>query len=130
MCLDIVYKGKKKKDALAKLPESGYYWKLVVLRNNKYRPPIYSEYGSYNIGWNTTTPKSEFESYLLAYHLFCTKSGARSMKRWVPAFYGTKVIVRCKVRRKDIINIGLQGKHLTIVTKRIWIPKPRKKKSA
>jgi hypothetical protein len=127
MCLGIVYRGKEKKDALAKLPKSGYYWKLVVLFDNKYIPPIFSEYGSYKNGWNSTHQKSECAGYFLAYHLFRYKKDAKKMMYWVSAFKKKKVIVRCKVRKKDIINIGRQDMGLTIVTTRFWMPKLKKR---
>ena len=130
MCLDIIYKGNQKKEALAKLPKSGYYWKVVVLSDGKYYPPIFSEYGNYKSGWNSTQPKSNYTGYLLAYHLFRNKKEADKMKRWV-SVHGKekkKIVTRCRVKRKDIINVGTQGKDLCIVTKRFWIPKPPKKK--
>ena len=131
MCLDIVYRGKRKKRALTKLPKSGYYWKVVIFDGKKYSSPIFSEFGSYKIGWNTTKPKIDYAGYRLAYHLYRTKKTAERMKRGVSVHGGEKkVIVRCKVKRKDIINIGIQDDGLCIVTKRIWMPKPKKKKIA
>lgn len=130
MCLEFVYRGKHKKEALAKLPKSGYYWKVVKFYNSKYYPPIYSEFSSYKIGWNTTYPKSDYAGYLLAYHIFRTKAGARKMMHWVIC-YGSqkKAIIRCKVMKKDIINIGIQDNSLCVVTKRFWMPKPKKKRA-
>ena len=129
MCLGIVYRGERKEVALAKLPKLGYYWKVVGLRKKKgkivYCPPVYPECGYFVTGWNTTEPKKDiWNDYLLAYHLFRTKRGAKKMASWICGKYR---IVRCKVERKDIINIGLDDGSLTIVTKRIWIPKPKKK---
>ena len=128
MCLDIVYRRKQKKEALAKLPESGYYWKVVKFYDGKYYPPVYSEFGSYKIGWNTTQPKSDYVGYLLAYHIFRTKAQARKMMHWVSCYSGQKkAIVRCRIKRKSIINIGVQDNGLCVVTTRFWMPKPKKK---
>ena len=123
MCLVTVYRGKKKKAELAKLPKSGYYWKLALLLNGKYYPPIFSGC-PYKKGWNNTRPKSEWAGYLLAFHLFRTKKQARKMKSWVAGIGKKKVIVRCKVKRKDIINIGLQEGYICVVATRFWMPKP------
>lgn len=138
MCLEVVYRGKKKSEALAKLPESGYYWKVVkdgMLdectyswgREGNYYPSIYhDDEKPFKIGWNYTTPKYFKEGYKVAFHLF------RSRKQAVNWTGKNEKTIRCKVEKKDIINIGEQTKGhisptITIVTKRFWMPKPKKK---
>lgn len=127
MCLDIVYKGKQKKEALVKLPESGYYWKTVNQHGKvkgRYYPICFSlpECQPFKLGWNTTKPKYIGRGYRIAFHLHKTKKAA---KTWI----GTTV--RCIIKKKDIVAIGTQylggENHLTIVTKKFWIPKPKKK---
>lgn len=132
MCLSIVYEGKQKREALAKLPKSGYYWKAVVssVGARFYRGPFFGGY--YKYGWNKTIPTKGrlISKYLLAYHAF---RGKKDALLWIGSRSWMK-LVRCKVERKDIGNIGTQstgslaGKPqvLCIVTKRIWMPKPTK----
>lgn len=123
MCLDVVYRGKQKKEALAKLPESGYYWKSVTLWDEEYWPPIWDN-KPYKSGWNTTKKKYGYERYACAYHMFRYKDEAKQYGSY------TDETVRCKVDKKDIINIGTQNigfgdQGLVIVTTRFWCPKPK-----
>lgn len=112
MCLGIVYTGKEKREALAKLPESGYYWKKVWKRANGYYPPVMILPGNrpYKVGWNNTKLKYDNEGYALGFHLWRDK-GVNG--------------VRCVIKKKDIVAIGRQWGNLCIVTKRFWMPKPK-----
>lgn len=116
MCLREVYTGNKKKGALANLPKSGYYWKKVWEKNNGYYPPIMILPGNkpYKVGWNKTKLKYDNEGYALCFHLWREKG--YNLGR-----------VRCVIKKKDIVAIGKQWGSLCIVTKRFWIPKPKKK---
>lgn len=124
MCLDTIYRGKEKREALAKLPESGHYWKVVRVDNEKYKPPCFSGMGYYAVGWNKTTRRGGAE-YPVAFHLFPRKIDA---KHWLhPKDYPNDKVIRCKVEKKNIIAIGLDEDNsgLCIVTTRFWCPKPR-----
>ena len=123
MCLGYVYKGKEKKDALAKLPEMVKCWKVVRhLRFDQYSPPVFDS-KSYVAGWNEVRPKYYHIGYRVAFHAFLKKKQAEN---WANGGLGQKV-VQSKTEKKDIVAIGEQCCRLTIVTKRIWIPKPKKK---
>jgi len=115
MCLAVVYRGKQKKDALAKLPESGYYWKKVLKRfsSDGYYPPVRNLPNDkpYKVGWNNTKLKYDNEGYALCFHIWRDKS--KNFGR-----------IRCIVKKKDIVAIGEQWGSLVIVTKRFWMPKP------
>jgi hypothetical protein len=134
MCLSVVYRGKRKKEALAKLPESGYYWKAVLLNEtNQYTPTVYQHRCVFIAGWNLTNPVAAdvdcgCTTYKAAFHLFRTKEAA---KKWVDNYgwiYRSNIrYIRCKIEKKDIINIGEQDNELCVVTTRFWCPKPRKK---
>ncbi len=115
MCLGIIYRGKQKKEALAKLPESGYYYKEVGKRSDGYYPPVMILPGNkpYKVGWNITKLKYENLGYALGFHLW------REKKYYLG--------IRCIIKKKDIVAIGKQWGSLCIVTKRFWIPKPKKK---
>lgn len=121
MCLEIIYKGKDKKKALAKLPESGYYYKRVFFDRGHYWPLLQRLACDrpFKIGWNQTKPHYVAAGYNAAFHLHRTRKDAE--------LWSSGQTIRCIVEKKDIVAIGIQcGKYLTIVTKRIWIPKPRK----
>lgn len=129
MCLQRVYnKGKQKAEVLASFPEMVNCWKVVYKRGNqhgsKYYPEMFSGDSSlFLAGWNKTEPFMDYRSgYKIAFHAFRTIKGAR---KWHNAPY--KHIVKCKTEKKDIVAIGEQSDHLCIVTKRIWMPKPKKK---
>lgn len=116
MCLGIIYRGKEKREALAKLPKSGYYWKKVWKKDSGYYPPIMILPGNkpFKIGWNTTKIKYNGEGYALCFHLYKDKIENDNQ-------------IRCIIKKKDIVAIGTQWGNLVIVTKRFWMPKPRKK---
>jgi len=118
MCLHEVYQGTQKKEALAKLPESGYYWKAVNKQKGNYYPHMQALPNNrpFKKGWNTTKPKYIGEGYKIAFHLHRTKKGAKG--------WSANSFIRCVVEKKDIVAIGTQC-GLTIVATRIWIPKPK-----
>lgn len=134
MCLGTVYKGKEKKDALAKLPKSGYYYKVVKyekfdydnqrksdwFNDGKYYP-IFFDDNPFRSGWNRTEPKYVSVGYKVAFHLFRSYHKA---KRWLGAH---EKIIRCIIEKKDIVAIGKQSvddRSSTVVTTRFWMPKP------
>ena len=126
MCLNIVYRRKQKKEALAKLPDMITCWKVVQKQGNqhgsRFVPEMYKRSSLFLTGWNVVEPYMSYNSgYRVAFHAFQTKKGAEDWK----GYY--KHIVKCKTRKKDIVAIGEQRGHLCLVTKRIWIPKPKKK---
>lgn len=116
MCLSIVYRGKEKKNALAALPKSGYYWKKVWEKDSGYYPSVMILPGNrpYKVGWNNTKIKYDDAGYALCFHLWRK-----------PGCHGDRV--RCVIKKKDIVAIGIQWDALVIVTKRFWIPKPKRK---
>ncbi len=125
MCLSTVYYGKKKKAELAKLPDIVPCWKAVRLSadTNKYYPPIYDYGKPYKFGWNEVRPISMCAGYWVAYHAFLSRKEAIRWKN------SNQIAVKCKTEKKDIVAIGIQPGGLSvIVTKRFWMPKPKKKK--
>lgn len=120
MCLSTVYRGKEKRKALAKLPESGYYWKYAGIRYGKYYP-IFGK-GDYESGWNKTKLRKLYMEYATGFHLYRNKKDAENWRR--EHLYNYRVIIRCKVEKKDIKTIGEQA-GLCIVTTRFWCPKPK-----
>ena len=121
MCLTIIYRGKQKKEALTKLPESGYYWKTVKQRLDGNYAPICNNLPlmkPFKVGWNITKSKYIRAGYRIAFHLHRTKKDAMEWKG---------EYIRCIIKKKDIVAIGKQWGNLVIVTKRFWMPKPKKK---
>lgn len=132
MCLDIVFRGKPKAEILAKLPENGVYWKVCQERESRYHSEFShganDKHSSFSVGWNETKPfYLKSMRYKIAFHAFRFKRHAKLWAGYSPWLQ----LVRCRVNKKDIVAIGNQefgiSKMLTIVTRRIWIPKPKKK---
>lgn len=126
MCLGTIYGGKKEQSELANLPKMVKCWKVVELHRNskKYWPEWFNK-KPFKIGWNIIKPKSKSTDngkYKVAFHAFLTKEAA---KDWSDL---SQKVIQCKTEKKDIVAIGTQAGKLCIVTKRIWIPKPKKKK--
>ena len=126
MCLSIVYKGKEKKEALAKFPETGYYWKVVTFIDGKYYPSVYKYSEPFKTLNVKKKPLYRGMGYNLAFHIFRYKKDAIAWRGWLD-----DRVVRCKVKKQDIVAIGTQRifgmQKLVIVTKRFWCPRPPKK---
>ena len=124
MCLSVVYSGRKEASELAKLPDMVTCWKVVRKNGNqhgtRYHPEFDYQRHCFLSGWNETIPQIIYR-YKIAFHAFLTRDSAEQWKR----SYRPLHIIKCKTKKKDIIAIGCQ-QNLTIVTKRIWIPKPKK----
>lgn len=129
MCLQTVYKGKKKSAELDKLPDMVTCWKLVFRKGNQYGSKYIPEWNRgkdlFLAGWNETKPFFNHSfKYKIAFHAFRTKKGA---EKWRDSWKWLRLI-KCKTRKKDIVAIGRQDDYLCLVTKRIWIPKPARRK--
>lgn len=121
MCLDTVYRGKQKKEALAKLPDSGYYWKCLEIIMGIYCTPVFFE--RIINGWNKTSG--------VGYHIFRNKADAQKYRDGFLTTMREKIkLVRCKAKKRNIRQIGMQSGSrletgLCIVTTRFWCPKPK-----
>lgn len=127
MCLDIVFRGIRKKEALAVLPDSGYYWKTVNVRNEGLYYPVHQrKYIPFDTGNNETKSKRIGIGYKVAFHLYRNKKDAEKKRLGFRA----RAVIRCKAHKKHIVAIGWNSttdRGQTIVTKRFWMPKPKKK---
>ena len=127
MCLWTIYHGKIKAKKMARLPETVVCWKVVRRRRitNHYFPEYYYKKSNYNFqhGWNITKPLHLGEGYPIAFHAFLNKDDAMG---WQNSYLTP--VVKCKTRKVDIVALGCQGfAKKCLVTKRIWIPRPRTK---
>ena len=97
MCLDVVYRGKQKREAIAKLPEKFPVWKVCTKRNGKYYPWVIGEYDEdYRLFAGRQKAKSDLPS--CGFHAFLTKETAER--------FATAPIIECVARRRDIRQIG------------------------
>jgi len=138
MCLSRVYRGKEKQKALDKLPESGYYWKVVTKTHKVYYPLYFTFPGGFKPGWNKTDTINPWH-YLTAFHIFRNKIDAQNYYNGQANLRdgrGSRIsIIRCIVKKRDIVATGEQklylpsgvvSRALTIVTTRFWCPKFKK----
>ena len=125
MCLDVVFRGQEKKDELAKLPDVVTVWKVVYkLDKRDYRTDcmffplhagevkfIQNVINTYNYNYNL--PK-----YRGGGHFFLSRSVAYSL-RWDESI---EKVVKCRVKKEWINNIGLQSGAKIVVVKRAIFP--------
>ena len=100
MCLNYVYKGKEKKEALAKLPEMVKCWKVVRRFHGdgkQYWPPIFNSQ-PYRAGWNVTKPRNWGLRYRVAFHAFLNKKDA---KKWAN-LGSAQTVIQSKTAKTDI----------------------------
>ena len=127
MCLSVVYRGKKKKEALAALSDSFYCWKVAAVYDRPkryYSAPIWR--ARYPVGWGQTKPSYAGCGYQIAWHFFLKKSDAVWFRR-----DHDEEIIRCKVKKRDVVAIGEQTwnckKLSVIVAEWAWFPRYRKR---
>jgi hypothetical protein len=118
-----VYRGKKKKEFLAKLPEKVVVWKVMEKLDGRYYPPFYAN-RAYQAGKNTTKAICANAGYKVAYHSFRQKHAAELWNNWP-----RHKVVRCIVPKKSITAVGTQwigpvtGSVPVIVSTEIICPK-------
>jgi hypothetical protein len=102
------------------LPESGYYWKVVWVANNRYYPE-FRHSGSFSKGINISPRKRLLRNnaYIPYFHAFRHRKDA---VKWAGGFSYLKVI-RCKIKKEDISTTGWQRNKKVVVAKKIWMPK-------
>ncbi len=136
MCLSEVYRGKKKKDFLAALPDEITVWKVVRKGVHGYFPVFYCSRGyfqpkksAYHSGLNKFNQRGircwggRYRTYRGGCHLWRTKSGADN---WRKRSYGSRnVIIRCKIKKEDITSVGKQSTmpEVCIVARKATFPK-------
>lgn len=127
MCLNTVWSKEKMEHYLRDKDDEIICYKVVQIRKVPYGnrdrifPPSVSGWWRYNkINDTPRGPVSRGNwsnvTYRLAYHLYKTKKGCEG---WM--FIAERRILKCKVRKKDIVAIGRQENYMTIVTTRFEI---------
>ncbi len=122
MCLSTVYRGKQKKDFLAKLPAVITVWKVAVTNGDAYWPEFYRwTHGDYCTGVNifvTDRICADDGYYKGGCHFFLSRSTA---ERWKD--YG-QTRIKCSVFKKDITAVGAQNdRAVCIVARKATFPK-------
>jgi hypothetical protein len=123
MCLSVVYRGKQKKEALAKLPDSFYVWKVVCRANGGgfvtdcELKPLYG--GEVEFVANIINRKHRYKDqrYCGGGHFWMTRGAAELSQ------LGDEKIVRCRAKKKDVTSIGRQEGYRVIVLKKATFPK-------
>ena len=134
MCLDVVYRGKQKKESLAKLPDEFPVWKMVrVDLNGKYRPLVFgtTTIQLYCGEMVAASGRYPVPSYKLGWHANPSRSGTREFARangWstaIPEQYDAQAfqIIKCLAKKKHIVAIGSQDGHVVVVLSHITFPK-------
>lgn len=121
MCLTTVLYGKRKREELTRLPDMVRCWKIARRKGKKYWPEVWNS-NPFKAGWNEVKPMSMYFGYWVAFHAYRNKKDAERCKS------EGGIIVQCRTKKEDITAIGKQYGALCIVTKRIWIPKPKTKR--
>jgi hypothetical protein len=120
MCLSVVYRGREKKEALAKLPERFYVWKVMRKIRNGFQAP--HQYIRYHGG------KLKFKTNMI--HRFGSmayRGGGHFWRNRKRADRSAEnlggVLARCYAKKSDITSIGTQSGNTVIVLKKATFPK-------
>lgn len=137
MCLSVTFTGKTRADALKKLPESGYYYKAVVIMNGCYESHYF--YRQFNAGLNIRKSivgigyRAGRATWI---YLFRSKVDAATWARCHINYEDRVAIIRCVVKRKDIGNIGYgflpteqYKEDVAITARKVWMPKFKESKN-
>ncbi len=129
MCLSVIYNGKKKKEALAKLPDVVTGWAVVRRKGNKYYP--YWSGDSLHAGKNKAQDipcrRKRIEGYPAGFHRLLHRKDVLDYGLYHPEVTSI-VIATCKIHKKDITAIGISNgwlghkDYLCIVAKEITCP--------
>lgn len=127
MCLHKIKSPAKRKEWLGKKSDTFTVYKAVQKLDGKYYPPSFGTTIPLNVGINELEKAPEFTQSIIFtkkpfcyrpyYHLFLTKEGAT----WWRKLSLDRVIVKCKVNKKDVKSIGTQYGFLVIVAKKFEI---------
>ncbi|KKM72808.1 hypothetical protein LCGC14_1416800 [marine sediment metagenome] len=122
MCLSTVFRGKKKKEALAKLKDTIIVWKIL------HAPRASRSYYVTEIkGVHVYAGKNKFRQNIIIKHFGRSNYRGGShfwMKKnghW-DILWGNK-LVRCTIKKSDINAIGTQNGHFVVVVKKAIFPK-------
>jgi hypothetical protein len=110
MCLDVVYRGKQKKEALAKLPDEFPVWKVLkmwlgeLVTGDRYTPVDSGELkapylGELDCGELDCEPNG---SYLAGWHAFTDAESASTYRM------GSEEVVQCAAKKCHVREIGGQ----------------------
>ena len=137
MCLARVYRGKERKEALAKLKDVITVWKVLLPPDEEmdyyYTDcrswPVYA--GEVKFKQNVINKDGSFAwgpKYRGGGHFWLTREAAIEWKEMDCYMSGNKDTeiykhVRCTVRKEDINAIGEQGGHVVVVVKKATFPK-------
>lgn len=135
MCLSVVYRGKQKKEALAKLPDRMYCWKVM---DEKFCS-LWMQSGllQYTVGEQVFPANTisggkrlgyELPNYKGGGHFFRHRADAEEYKRWVVSYQLNPQIqiIRTIINKTDITNLGTDSNMnsgLTIVARKAIFPK-------
>lgn len=118
MCLSVIYKGKQKAEALAKLPDVVTGYSMTMKYKERYYPVCQQMNTPFVAGRNEAI-QCQVEPipnryYQAGFHRYLSRRAARL---WV----GDR-IMSCKIHKKDITAIGEQQGALCVVAKQITCP--------
>lgn len=129
MCLSVVYKGKQKREAIAKLPEKFWVWKRAKFDGAVCRPTTFShkcdayysgrQKASYLGVARCVDDPRRSAGYRAGWHCYRRRDDAA---QWLTL---QDTMLRCQARRRDIIAIGKQNegdKGVTIVLSHLTFP--------
>lgn len=126
MCLDVVYRGKDKKEALAKLPDEFPVWKVLWRTENGQWVTdtcrAFCRAGEQQADFLGMSKSAypEDPRYRCGWHAFLRRKGAVG---WMDGVTGAGHIVRCMAKKKHIRTIGIQTGHVVVVLSHITFPK-------
>lgn len=127
MCLSEVYRGKKKKDFLATLPDVITVWKVARKGGRNNYKPLYHGKNRYVAGANKASSKKiEYYNsdggywgwYQGGFHFWQSKSFAVSENS-----HPTIKAIPCKINKADITSVGEQWNGICIVARKATFPK-------
>ena len=127
MCLQVIYRGKRKKEELANLRNTIRVWKVLEPCHGRFRTDsrcVRIVAGENKFTQNIISTCGSCEGYRGGGHFFIHKKDA---KKW-NVFMTDRRCVQCTIQKADINNIGTQEgmnfrSALVVVVKKATFPK-------
>lgn len=135
MCLDVVYRGKQKREALAKLPDEFVVWKVVRQYADGNRKPLcFGQDCSLEAGEMAAPYRGGTgEGYRAGWHANLSREGVVAFvlrTGWSRVSFPYEEdgaigipIIKCKAKKKHIVAIGEQCDRKVVVLSHITFPK-------
>jgi hypothetical protein len=124
MCLETIFRGKEKKEMLAKLKDTIIVWKALK-KPDKKRPFYQTDCRHVRV----YAGENKFKQPIICHHRSGTYRGGghfwltrEAARNWCNNMPRKEAVVRCTIKKEWINSMGRQNKYVCVVVKKVVFP--------